>query len=138
MSARAAVFSLLTTDHDLREFGLTEDTVFSNHAIDGSPRFSYFAILKWSNTITGVGGARVRNLEVVLHRAKDIGTDFGDIDNMIERIISVLTEATHVVGDDGWSLTMCRFIGIGSDLTDSGYNTITRGVSFDTLSRKVA
>lgn len=137
MTARAAVFDLLVGDHQLGTYGITKQTVFTNYSLDTSPRFSYFIIMRWGSETRNTVLASVRNLEVFAHRSRSAGTDFTVLDSIVQRIQDILALAEHVVGEDGWSLTAANYLGKGQDFYDQGYDSISRSISFDIVSRKI-
>ncbi len=137
--SRDAVLKLIAEDEILADtpWGLNVDRVFPNHAMDGSPPDGYFVILRWE------GGARpyrrvrpIQGLTVSFHIKRNESSDFIPLINGLDRVIEVLTNASHEEGEDGYILTCADFTGYSSDDYDEGYDTIRKSATFDVLSRK--
>lgn len=136
MTARAAVFELLTSDPGLNSYGINTDTVWPNHAVDSPPRDTYFMVLRWETAIRRSGMRGINNLSVWVHRAKNNGVDLVELSDILRLASSILENTIHRQGADGYILTQARWLGEGSDAYDGGYDTITRNASFEINSRK--
>lgn len=132
MSARAAVRALLVADPDLLAAGVQE--IYPANAVD-TPAEECFLILTWADAGKAYGRTGAEGLTVWVH---DRNRDYGRIDQVLDRAAEVLTAATHVVGEDGWTLTLAEWAGEGPDLYDDGYNTCTRYADFTVVSRRSA
>lgn len=129
MAARAAVRTLLVGDADLLAAGVGE--VYPANAVDTPPE-ECFLILVWADTTRAYARIGAEGLAVWVH---DKNRDYGRIDRVLDRVADVLTEAEHLVGDDGQTLTLVEWAGEGPDLYDDGYNTCTRYAEFTVVSR---
>lgn len=135
MSARAAVFSLLTTDPTLTGLGISADTVFPNGAVDVVPRKSRFLIFRWEEVTLAPGKASEQQvLTVWAHCPREMSTDYAPLDVILKRCTTVLTSALHVPGEDG-ILTSVDYNGMSPDFNDEGYKTITRNAGYTVVSR---
>lgn len=135
MSARAAVFDLLTGDPALNNLGITADTVWPAQAVDVPPRDGPFLILRWeeeSVTFNMFGRAEV--LTIWAHHSRESLRDFAPLVAILNRVTEVLTSAMHVEGADG-TLTTVDYNGMSPDLNDEGYKTITKNAAYKVLSR---
>lgn len=138
---RDAVLTLLNTDAVLTSgpFQLGPGTIHTTFAMDGSripgnvsPK-GFFIILNWEETVTD-GPARKTVLSVWVHKTRESGVNYIPIMTIINRIIFLMESTFHRSGADGGKMSMAFEKGIGSDQTDSAYDTITKYVVFDVLS----
>lgn len=135
MSARAAVFGLLTTDPTLNGLGVNADSVWPAQAIDTAPRDRRFLILRWEEmTIAFKGKGEQHVLTIWAHCPREMSTDYTPLDLILRRCTDILTAATHVVGEDG-VLTCVDYNGMSADFNDEGYKTITRNAAYTVVSR---
>lgn len=130
MTARAAVYSLLSGDATLA--GLGVGAVIPTNAVD-TPTEECFLIVRWNDN-TRVFGRRGSNLLAVW--AHDKNRDYGRITAVLERVEDLLTGTVHRVGADGWIMTQADCNGQGPDLFDSGYETCTRYAEFTVVARR--
>lgn len=138
---RDAVLTLLNTDSFLMStpYQLGPDSIHTANAMDGSrvsPNISpkgFFVILRWEETVTD-GPARKTVLSIWVHKKRESGVNYLPIMKIIDRIIFLMESTFHRAGADGGKMTMAFEKGIGSDQTDSSYDTITKYVVFDVLS----
>lgn len=130
MVARAVVRDLLVGDADLLAAGVGE--VYAANAVD-TPAEECFLVLTWSEATSVFQRTGTEGLTVWVH---DVNRDYGRIDQVLDRVADVLTAAEHVVGEDGWTLTLAEWAGEGPDLYDDGYNTCTRYADFTVVSRR--
>lgn len=128
MTARAAVQTLLETDVTLSSLGL--EAIYSANAAD-TPQEAIFAAIHWDSKPKSFGDRGVETLVIWFH---DHDRDYAKIDSMIERTIVILEAAVHLSGADG-ILTCATWNGTSQDLYDDGYNTVTKNVSFQAITR---
>jgi hypothetical protein len=135
VSARFAVFTLLTTDPELNDMGIDADHCWPAHALDNPPRTGPFLVLRWEETTTEFNTFGAREvLTVWAHCPKEISNDFVPLLMMLKRVMFLLLSAEHVVGEDG-VLTKVDYQGMSPDLRDEGFSTITKNAAFRVLSR---
>jgi hypothetical protein len=134
VSARAAVFSLLTTSPTLNSLGIGPDEVFPAGALDVAPRDRMFLILRWEETTETFPGAEKEILTVWAHCPREMGTDYVPLLTILKTVRAVLRLAEHRVGSDG-VLTTVDSNGMSPDLNDEGYKTITKNAAFTVVSR---
>ncbi len=134
--ASSAVLQLLQTDAILGTvYGINEQKVWPAQALDTAPRKGPFLILRWEERVVQRGGFGAKDtLTVWAHVAREVTTDFGMINEILERVEEIMLSAVHVVGVDG-VLTMVDYNGRSPELNDEGYKTITRNSQFTVLSR---
>lgn len=136
MSARAAVFSLLSGDAELTAMGFGPDRIWPAFALDTSPRTGKWLVLRWGSSpgrFGAVGGATA--LVVWAYQAQAESREYGPLTAALVRVCDVLTIQQHVVGDDGWVLTQADFRGFSDDLFDAGYDAIAKNAAFTAVCR---
>lgn len=129
MAARAAVQTLLEADEALQ--GLGVGAVYAADSVD-TPGEDCFLVIRWQPSTWIFKGKATDRFTVWAH---DVEHDYGRIQDVLERVKTILDGAFHVAGDDGWVLTQADWRGEGPDLTDQGYNTRTRYADFQAVSR---
>lgn len=120
-------------------WNFTEDSVAPSFALDGSrtpPKNpdGYFIIIRTEAAPPGL--ALKTTVSIWVHRSRSKGTTYNGINAILDRIITIMKNATHVVGSDGSKLTMADFAGLGGEQHDAGYDTLTRYAAFNCLSGK--
>lgn len=136
MAARAAVNGLLGTDPQLNMLGFEPDTFWGSNALDSPDRTRPFSVIKWDDSPLS-GGRSVYTVSIWFHIAKDSSRDYGKIDLAILRAKELMRSASHVSGEDGWSLTAATHLADSPDLFDDGYNSLTRYTQFRCACRNV-
>ena len=129
MPARAAIHSLLENDPILGNIGV--EAVYPANAVD-TPAEDLFVIVRWGE---GAVAFKTRGSDRLAVWAHDKNRDYGRIDEVLERVKTLLTETLHRPGADGYTFTMAEWNGNGPDLVDGGYNTVTRYSEFTVVSR---
>jgi len=129
MAARAAVQSLLQDDTDLLALGV--QTVYASNAVD-TPEEDCFLVVRWESTTAAFKTTGSDRVSIWAH---DKNRDYGRINEALRRIKNLLTEAVHVEGADGWTMTLAEWNGEGPDLLDGGFDTVTRYSDFTVVSR---
>jgi hypothetical protein len=129
MSARAAVHALLEEDETLETLGV--QAVYAADTVD-TPTEDCFLIIRWQPTVWSYKGHGPGGFFVWAH---DTEHDFGRITNVLKRVRELLDGASHLEGEDGWTLTQANWRSEGPDLTDPGYDTRTRYAEFRAVSR---
>jgi len=131
MPARAALYDLLSADPELQALGL--EAVYPKGAVDTPPETVWLVITHDPRT-PAFGN---RGSERVSFWVYDRGSqDYAKaIDPIIERVKRILSDATHVSGSDGATLTTATWAGDGPDLMDVDVNALTRWTDFTVVSR---
>lgn len=129
MAPRAAVHSLLEEDADLLALGV--ETVYGSNAVD-TPDETLFIVVRWDASTAAFKTRGSDRCSIWVH---DKNRDYGRINAALRRVKDLLTDTTHRVGADGWTLTTAEWNGEGPDLFDGGFNTITRFSDFTVVGR---
>jgi hypothetical protein len=119
LTARAALYSLLSQDEELQEAGWA---IYAAGALD-TPREQRFVVIRWEATQVLWGGAGVDRVAIWWH---DRDKDYGAIDLAAARLSEILRDAVHVLGADGWVLTQASWDGDSPDLFDDVLGTVCR------------
>lgn len=128
--SRAAVFVMLKGDVELTT--ICGANILAYQAVDTPPP-GPFIVIKWDTMSPGVTWGRgARGVTMWVY---DDPADYQRIEQMIERIKTLMQSATHVEGSDGYVLTTAKWTGDSEDLYDDAYGRILRQTSFDVLSR---
>lgn len=145
--SRAAVLDLLRNDTELAELGTPAGwpalVIVPNFEADQLPSKGAFIVVCWRHTDfeEAVQENAERHMEIYFHVPIALSTDFGRIDNMIDRVDAIFAAVEDspagVVGGDGYRLNYVGFEGRGPDVTDPGYKTICRQAAYMALSCKV-
>lgn len=130
MTARAAIYNLLSSDSQLLALGVEE--VYASNSID-TPEENIFLVLRGETGESRAYGSRaVEHLTVWVH-SKD--RDYSTLDLILKRVKTLLGSAVHLAGSDGWTLTQADWRSDSADLVDGGFHTITRYSDFAIVSR---
>lgn len=127
--SRAAVYTLLSTDATLLSYGVS---VYGFQAVD-TPATKPFVVLRWDSMQPG--SVLTRGAVGLTCWVYDTPADYMRIDDIILRIKTILTDAVHVSGSDGFILTQARWTSDSQDLYDDVYECILRTTSFDVVAR---
>lgn len=132
--SRAAVIEILGNDPTLMESGINEAVIFPTYAMQGSRRppleaDGYFLILRWEEMLDTIGDIQV--LTVWLHRSRSKGVNFTEMRNILKRVKDLLQTSAFVTGSDGDVMVQAKFKGMGPDLADEGYDTLTKYAIFE-------
>lgn len=136
--SRAAVLDHLRSDNLLK--GFAKGGIHPNYALEKAPsKRDTFIILRWGNqNLRGRNGRGPRSLEVWAHTPQSVSTSYLEIDRALERVRHILTAMEGIPGTDGFVVTSIGFAGEGPDLTDPGFDTITRNSAFEVLYRSAS
>ncbi len=131
MRAHAAVLGLLAYDPVLQSvYGINLNKIWPAQSVDTVPRKNPFILLRWEEETMQKGGfGRREVLTVWVHEARESSTDFGRINEILDRVEEILMGAISVSGVDG-VLTQVTYNGRSGELNDEGYKTITRNAAF--------
>lgn len=131
MRAHAAVLGLLAYDPVLQSvYGLNLNNIWPAQSVDVVPRKKPFIILRWEEETLQRGGfGRREVLTVWAHEARESSTDYGRINEILDRVEEILMGSIHISGVDG-VLTQVTYNGRSGELNDEGYKTITRNAAF--------
>jgi hypothetical protein len=129
VGVREYIYGLITSDGDLNDLGINEDSTFTQHTID-TPSVRPLCILRWQNVVPGMGPVNQRLLQVWVHDDIAAG-DYTRIDASLNRLRALLTGVEGVnVGAGGAWLSAIRWEGDSDDLDDDDARTITRNAQF--------
>jgi hypothetical protein len=129
--AHAAVFQLIHTDAILNSvYLINESRVWNAQALDTMPRKGHTVVLRWEESTRQRGGFGDREvLTIWVHAARESTTDYGAINEILDRIEEILLNAINIQGADG-VLTQVIYNGRSPELNDEGYKTIVRNAAF--------
>lgn len=134
--SRAAVIEILGHDAVLGDapYDISEAKIFPTYAMQGTRRppleaDGYFLVLRWEETLDTIGDVQV--LTIWAHRSRSAGVNFSALRKMLLRIKDLLQTAAFVTGSDGDVMVQARFKGMGPDLADEGYDTLTKYAIFE-------
>ncbi|QGJ91011.1 tail terminator [Gordonia phage Yikes] len=138
-----ALYDLLVNDGDLADEGFDDESIFPNFTIHNegpitSPRDKMFITVKYGEQAVRSNVMR-RGPEVIqfnVHRPVELGPDYRAIRDVLDIIIAIMAEAESFTFQK-YRITNTRFMGLGADLRDPGFNTFTKGVGFEILSHRV-
>lgn len=134
----AAVYKALVEDPLLTGYGLGDNSVFSDYSSETVPREGRFVVLRWGNQqYRGEVRTGATVLTVWVHQPETMGSDFTIINQIHDRIRTVLTEMEQVPGADGVKVTSVYFDGLGGSQQDPGFHTITKNAGYRVLLRVV-
>lgn len=132
-----AVLEAITTDPDLNAFGVNAATVFEAQSINGDERPNvdgYFVVVDFQEqSLTATVNRGPRVLDIAVHVPWDITRDYTVINRILNAIDSVLLPIEQVTGSDGIRVTCIRPFGRSRNLTDTGWQTISRFVAYSIL-----
>lgn len=135
--SRAAVIDAIINDTVLSALGFDASNVKSNYDGEQRPSDQMFMVLRWGALELDPRILRgTKKLTIWVHVYREFSTDYVRVDNVIDRLQTVLTDMIDVPGDDGFTLTLVEPDGASEDLKDDGYQTICRAASFRVLSRR--
>lgn len=140
MAARAAVASLLSSDAALLALSNGELRVYAPNTADtpSDIQEQLFAVIRFGARTRAAGGAGGwYDLSVWWHQPRAFTRDYGVIDEAILRTKEILDAAEQVPGADGWILTAASWWGDSEEITDDGFETLTRYGSYRAACRPV-
>lgn len=130
----AAVYQALTADPELNALGIDEDGVFSDYTLESAPRDGRFIIMRWgTQSYRAVAQTGPTNMVLWVHQAEELGSDFTEINKIHHRVREVLVGMEQVLGVDGVKVTSVEFDGLGGNLRDPGFHTITKNAGYRVL-----
>ncbi|AHN84034.1 hypothetical protein GJ25_gp023 [Mycobacterium phage Hawkeye] len=136
--SRAVILDALRADVELGA-QMSPENIISNYSKEGRPSNlnpGAFAIIRWGDkTIDPAVDTGPRDMTVWVHYPEEVSTDFSRVDKILHRVKEVLLPLAEVMGADGQTLVCVDLFGESGDLTDPGFQTITRNVTFRVLSR---
>lgn len=143
--ARAAVLELLRADAQLADLGGAGFVVQAGFSYDQHPNpRGAFIVIMWRHTDfdEDIQDNAGEHFDLYVHSVVSESTDFGRINDIIDRVDRILRAATDGgtphIGGDGKQLDHIVFEGRSMDLTDDKYQTICRYASYMALSSTVS
>lgn len=134
----AVVYEALTTDPVLIAQGIDRDSVFTDYSSEVVPRQDLFVILRWGNQLYRAAtrtGPTV--LTVWVHQPVEMGSDYTEINKIHDQIRRVLTDLAPAIGADDVGFVTADFDGLGGNMEDPGFHTITRNAGYRVLLNRV-
>lgn len=141
MSGRAAFFDALVADPILSAMNINDETVFHNWSNEERPtNATPFVILRW-----GVQGRppfgwdspkASEQVTVWVHWPREVTNDFEKLEKVLDAIDDVCREMRDLPGNDNYTLSFVDIGGRSPDLTDDGFNTITKNGTYEVFSRR--
>lgn len=129
--AKAAVYSLISENDDLRGIGFSADSFFGSAAAD-SPEVRPFMIIRWGAETPVFGRVSSDTVTVWVY---DEPGDYGRINKALKILEGIFSEAIHVAGADGYTLTQADWNGNSEDLYDDIYKCIVRNGVYTVVGR---
>ncbi|QXO13676.1 tail terminator [Gordonia phage DumpTruck] len=134
---------LLVNDAELADLGFDESTIFPNFAIHNegpinTPRHQMFITVKYGEQVVKSNVMR-RGPEYItfnVHRPAELGSTYGPIRLVLDVIVGIMQSAEGATFG-GYKITHTRYMGLGADLRDPGFNTFTKGVGYEILAQRV-
>lgn len=120
---RAAIYSLLSEDAELRTLGIQR--VYASPGID-TPKETFFLVMRWLDSAPAFGLVGTRDLQVWVHK-KDM--DYYLIGKVVSRVKDLMTTTFHRQGSDGM-FRQASWTGDSGDLRDDGFRTFTQHAGF--------
>jgi hypothetical protein len=137
MTAREAYARLVYDDPEMQGLGFVQDRVWAANAADTPERSGPFIVINVDDTAKVFGTTGRDTVSYWVHIPREMGADYSLIDMAIEQIKSLMVNAVHLVGSDGWSLTGGTWIDTSRDLVDDAFNTLTKFVTFTAATRSL-
>ena len=131
MPSRAAVYSLLDDDAELKGVNIGIQAVLASNSID-SPTERFFVVIRWEESVKAFKNKGANRLTVWVHTRDG---DYTLVDKALERIKDLLTSTIHRAGADGWTMTLAEWNSDSTDLIDGGFGTLTRNSDYTVVSR---
>lgn len=135
---REMIYDALVNDQGLADLGFDEDHIMPNYGFDDVPRDKMFLIIRYAEqeiVATHIG----RGPEIVefwAHLPQEVGNDMVSVREAL-RVVKDIITSLEGQSDGSWRISAVKFDGMGSDLSDPGYNTFTKNLSFRILSHPV-
>lgn len=120
---RAAVWSLLSTDSELKTLGV--EKVYAAPGMQ-SPTEKTYLILRWMDSTREFGMVSTQDLQVWAH-SRD--PDYNKLNKILARVKDLIVNTTHRQGSDG-RLSQAYWQGDSADFRDDALNTYTRNSGF--------
>ncbi len=137
MAPRAAVRSIIGADAEMISYDLSVDRLFSSASPDSPTREKRWAVIRWLDRTKTFGLTSIRPMEVWVYQPLELGRDYGVIDAAVERVKELVTQAEQVAGADGWTLSGATWESDSADLTDEGFNALTKFCRFRVAGRSM-
>lgn len=135
---REIIYQELINDGELADMGFSEANVFPNYGWETLPRDKVFLIIRFAEQeiISGHIGRGPEVVEVWAHMPKEFGSDIASLRDTLLVVKDIVLGLEGAKGY-GYEITSVGFDGLGGDLSDPGYNTFTKNISFRILSHPV-
>lgn len=137
MAPRAAVRDILGADAEMNSYDLVKERLFSSESPDTVERDKRWGVIRWLDRAKAFEITGARLMEVWVYQPKELGRDYGTIDAAIDRVKELITQAEQVPGADGWTFSGAIWDSDSPDLTDEGFNALTRFSRFRVAGRSI-
>ncbi len=139
--SRAAFFTSITSDDDLNDLGINDNTVFHNYSLEERPVDNGpFVILRWGEDAgLSWGSEKLRapvQLVAWVHYPIKLTNDYGKLVNILDKMDDLIFDMRDVAGVDGYTLSFVKIGGRSADLLDDGFETIVKTASYEVHSRR--
>lgn len=127
-----AVYHLLAEDAELANLGV--ETVETDYSLETRPNDGIFLIIRWgAQTIRNAIRHGPLTLSIWAHQPEEYGSDYTQINKILNRCQKLLENTEQVVGGDGIRVVEAAFQGYGPCLYDPGFKTICRSTTYRIL-----
>jgi len=135
---RVAMYELLKNDSELQAFGIDQNHLWPNFALDGAPRDGIpWIVMRWGSRPSRFGRQPGGPLALTIwaYQIRQKGSDFTVLDALLTRCTELLGGVEHYEGTDGSVITSVDFRGYSEDLTDDGYDAIAKNAAYTVVCR---
>ena len=129
MTARAALYSLLSSDTQLASLGVT--SVYGSGGVD-TPADEMFIIVRWELFNQQFGHHGPSSVLIWVH---DKMQTYDRIDRVIARVTDIVNGAVQVGDANGWTLVQAKSGDVSGDLYDDAFGTCARYLTVAVSSR---
>lgn len=143
--SRAVVYQAIVNSAALQAMGFDNVHILPNYDAEQRPTIPFsgtqqmFMTIMWGrHEIDPMFYRGPRYFNIWIHQGIEFGTDYGQIDNVIEILDPLLTGIVDTAGADGRSVTTIEMAGRSDDMQDPVYQTICRNTSYKMISRVTA
>jgi len=135
---RELIYQALVSDQSLIDRGFDSGHIFPNYGFSQIPRDKMSLVIRYSDQDISAShiGRGAESVEVWVHQPKEIGNDMVVLRDTLLDVKEVIM-SLELQSGFGYRITSVKFEGFGSDLSDPGYNTLTKKMAFRILSHPV-
>lgn len=137
MAPRAALRTLLGTDPEINQLGWLLESFYAESAPDSPPRDQRWAVIAFEPDIRAFTEVSALQAQVWFYQPVEMGRDYGAIDLALLQARTLVSNAEHVSGQDGWVLSAATWRGDSAGLMDREVNCMMRYARFSVAGRFV-